>query len=77
MTPNIEIIYEKNDVIDVNSTLNIIHFNDVYNIEGSDLDPVGGAARFLTALENVIKKAPTLVLFSGDALSPSSSNFKK
>lgn len=73
MTSNIKTIYEK-DVISLNRTLNIVHFNDVYNIEASDLDPVGGAARFLTAVENVIQKAPTLVLFSGDALSPSSSN---
>ncbi|RNA30440.1 trifunctional nucleotide phosphoesterase -like [Brachionus plicatilis] len=72
MTPNIQIIYEKEDVIDLNRTLNIVHFNDVYNIEQSDQEPVGGAARFLTALENIILKGPTLVLFSGDALSPSS-----
>lgn len=76
MTPNTQIIYEKEDVIDLNRTLNIVHFNDVYNIEQSDQEPVGGAARFLTALENIILKGPTLVLFSGDALSPSSSRFK-
>ncbi len=53
-------------------TLSIIHFNDVYNIESRDVEPVGGSARFVTAVEELIKKGPTLVLFSGDAISPSS-----
>ena len=54
---------------------NIIHFNDVYNIESRDAEPVGGASRFVTALESLIAKAPTIVLFSGDAIMPSSGNF--
>jgi 2',3'-cyclic-nucleotide 2'-phosphodiesterase (5'-nucleotidase family) len=54
--------------------LNIIHFNDVYNIESRDVEPVGGSARFITAIEDLIEQNPnTLVLFSGDAISPSSS----
>ncbi|CAF0939692.1 unnamed protein product [Brachionus calyciflorus] len=72
MAPNIEIVYE--NILgseDIQKQLNIVHFNDVYNVESSKLDPVGGAARFLTALENVMQKGPTLVLFSGDAISPS------
>ena len=52
--------------------LNIIHFNDVYNIESRDCEPVGGASRFVTAVESLQKKGPTLVLFSGDAIMPSS-----
>ena len=51
---------------------NIIHFNDVYNIESRDCEPVGGASRFVVALESLIAKAPTIVLFSGDAIMPSS-----
>lgn len=54
-----------------NERLNIIHFNDVYNIEPNTQEPVGGASRFITAIEHLMSKAPTLVLFSGDALSPS------
>jgi 5'-nucleotidase len=49
----------------------ILHFNDVYNIESNSQEPVGGAARFITVLENLISQKPTLVFFSGDALSPS------
>jgi 5'-nucleotidase len=54
--------------------LNIIHFNDVYNIESRETDPVGGAPRFITAIETVMRQSPdpTIVLFSGDAISPSS-----
>ena len=49
--------------------LRIIHFNDVYNIEGGKGESVGGAARFCTAMETFGKES--LVVFSGDAISPS------
>ena len=56
--------------------LHILHFGDVYNIEGQHSDPVGGAARFCTVLEALKNEStlPTLVLFSGDAISPSARN---
>ena len=53
-------------------SIRIIHFNDVYNIEPRDKEPVGGAARFKTAIDSLGDSEP-LVLFSGDALAPSSS----
>lgn len=49
----------------------ILHFNDVYNVESRPLvEPVGGAARFCTAMKSFDHLNP-LVLFSGDAFSPS------
>ena len=57
-----------------NKQLKIIHFNDVYNIEGQSNEPLGGAARFLTLLKQLKSSDPCLVLFSGDAFSPSSCN---
>ena len=54
------------------NSITIIHFNDVYNIEPRDKEPVGGAARFKTKTKELAWKNP-LVLFSGDALSPSQS----
>ena len=54
------------------NSLTIIHFNDVYNIEPRSKEPVGGAARFKTKMKELTLKNP-LVLFSGDALSPSQS----
>ncbi|CAI2738011.1 unnamed protein product [Dicrocoelium dendriticum] len=53
-------------------SLNILHFNDVYNVEGQKVEPVAGAARFRTALmSHRIGDDSCIVLFSGDALSPS------
>ena len=54
------------------NSLTIVHFNDVYNIEPRDKEPVGGASRFKTKVKELAWKNP-LVLFSGDALSPSQS----
>ena len=50
--------------------LRIIHFNDVYDIEPGDKDPIGGVSRFKTAIDD-LRNDKTLVLFSGDAFSPS------
>lgn len=63
--------------------LPIIHFNDVYNLPPNESEPVGGASRFRTALIEACKPLQSpfyeelepLVLFSGDALSPSESVF--
>ena len=55
-------------------TLTILHFNDVYNIEPRDQEPVGGAARFVTKIKSfseVNGGAEPMVLFSGDLLNPS------
>ncbi|XP_063218063.1 mannosylglucosyl-3-phosphoglycerate phosphatase isoform X2 [Bacillus rossius redtenbacheri] len=48
----------------------ILHFNDVYNVESRGVEPVGGAARFVSALRSFSPLHP-LVLFSGDIFSPS------
>lgn len=51
--------------------LTILHFNDIYNVEpNSSREPIGGAARFLTAIKSFENLNP-LILFSGDAFSPS------
>lgn len=49
-----------------------IHFNDVYNIDVGHREPVGGAARFVTALRKAQSSysGPSFVIFSGDAFSP-------
>ncbi|XP_053205189.1 trifunctional nucleotide phosphoesterase protein YfkN-like [Panonychus citri] len=48
----------------------INHFNDVYNIDEHNVEPIGGAARFKSALQS-FKTKSTLTLFSGDCLGPS------
>ena len=52
--------------------LTLLHFNDVYEISSSKAEPAGGAARFSTAVRRARARAgPSLLLFSGDAVSPS------
>ncbi|KAG8188882.1 hypothetical protein JTE90_014942 [Oedothorax gibbosus] len=50
--------------------ISILHFNDVYNVEEQQQEPVAGATRFCTALKSFGHLDP-LVLFSGDILAPS------
>ena len=54
--------------------LTILHFNDVYNIEPRDKEPVGGAARFATKVASLRYLNP-LIVFSGDCLNPSTSEY--
>lgn len=56
------------------NVITILHFNDVYNIEPREIEPVGGAARFTTAIRSRAELNP-LVLFSGDAFNPSLSGY--
>jgi hypothetical protein len=49
-------------------TLQIIHFNDVYEVEPRSREPVGGVARFIGKLKTYPEAC---VLFSGDSLAPS------
>ena len=53
-------------------TITILHFNDICNIEAREVEPVGGAARFLTAVKEHQESNP-LILFSGNVFSPSMS----
>ena len=56
-------------------TITLIHFNDVYNVESRGVEPVGGAARFLTAVKELQELNP-LILFSGDIFAPSISKYQ-
>lgn len=57
--------------------ITILHFNDVYNIDAnSKTEPIGGAARFVTAIKSFDDLEP-LVLFSGDIFSPSMCKYLK
>lgn len=54
-----------------NNSLYILHYNDIYNIDAnSSVEPIGGASRFSTAIKSFSHLNP-LILFSGDAFSPS------
>lgn len=57
--------------------LRILHYNDVYHLDPSSAEPVGGIARFITVCKEYrehdrYRGQPDLVtLFSGDVFSPS------
>lgn len=53
-----------------NTIIRIFHFNDVYEVLSRDTEPVGGAARFKTAIMSLLTDN-SLVLFSGDCVAPS------
>ena len=48
----------------------VLHFNDVYDLQPEQKEPVGGAAYFKTLLDRY-RREDTLTLFSGDVFSPS------
>lgn len=57
--------------------LRIVHYNDVYHLDPSSAEPVGGAARFITVCneyresEEYSGQPELITLFSGDAFNPS------
>jgi len=57
--------------------LSILHFNDVYEVSERRVEPVGGAARFASAIEEQVARVlqetgeKPLIIFAGDCLNPS------
>lgn len=57
--------------------LRLVHYNDVYHIDASSAEPVGGAARFITLMEHYRHgeqfqgQSDLITFFSGDAFNPS------
>ena len=57
--------------------LRLIHYNDVYHLDASSAEPVGGLPRFITVCreyqegEQFKDQPKALTFFSGDAFNPS------
>ena len=57
--------------------LRIIHYNDVYHLDPSSAEPIGGLPRFISLCreyqegEQYEGQSKALTLFSGDAFNPS------
>lgn len=57
--------------------LRLIHYNDVYHLDSSSAEPIGGIARFVTVCreysdaERFNGQVGLVTLFSGDAFNPS------
>jgi 5'-nucleotidase len=69
------VIYGKNG--DGPPELRILHYNDVYHVDASSAEPVGGIARFMTLCKEYQDdpkysgQSNLVTLFSGDAFNPS------
>lgn len=64
-------IFSSGNKLCASKSFRIIHFNDIYDIEGDEKEKSGGAARFSTAIKLLQEEGPCLVFFSGDAFAPS------
>ncbi len=51
--------------------LNIVHYNDVYELRGVDAELAGGADRFCAKVNELRDLHDAIVLFSGDLWNPS------
>lgn len=57
--------------------LRILHYNDVYHVDQSSAEPVGGLSRFMTLCKEYQSgsrftgQSKLITLFSGDAFNPS------
>lgn len=72
-----QIIYSPADTPTTPPDLRLLHYNDVYHIDASSAEPVGGIARFQSVVnyyrnDEKYKGQPELLtFFSGDAFNPS------
>lgn len=68
---------ENYDQADSPADVRLIHYNDVYHLDSSSAEPVGGLPRFITVCreyqegEQFKDQPKALTLFSGDAFNPS------
>ncbi|KAI0596385.1 flagellar associated protein [Biscogniauxia sp. FL1348] len=75
--PDETVTYTSEGAHDGPPDLRILHYNDVYHVDSSSAEPVGGAARFMTLInhyreDDKFKGQPELLtFFSGDAFNPS------
>ena len=71
------VTYSSGRASDSPPDLRLLHYNDVYHLDSSSAEPVGGVARFITVCNEYrngerYRGQPDLVtLFSGDAFNPS------
>ncbi|KAI1290600.1 Metallo-dependent phosphatase-like protein [Xylaria venustula] len=75
--PNKSITYSSGSGNGAAPDLRIVHYNDVYHVDSSSSEPVGGAARFMSLIQHYREgtqfegQSDLLTFFSGDAFNPS------
>ncbi|CAN8101747.1 unnamed protein product [Discula destructiva] len=77
VTPTADEVYTYGAPSSTPPDLRLIHYNDVYHLDSSSAEPVGGIARFATVVKEYqdgprfASQPACLTLFSGDAFNPS------
>lgn len=75
--PNESVTYSSGSEKRGEPELRILHYNDVYHVDSSSSEPVGGAARFMSLVQHYREgpqfkgQSELLTFFSGDAFNPS------
>ncbi|KAI1129048.1 Metallo-dependent phosphatase-like protein [Nemania abortiva] len=75
--PNESVTYSSGSAKGAAPELRILHYNDVYHVDASSSEPVGGAARFMNLVQHYREgeqfkgQSELLTFFSGDAFNPS------
>lgn len=75
--PNESVTYSSGSEKGKAPELRILHYNDVYHVDSSSSEPVGGAARFMSLVQKYREgdefkgQSELLTFFSGDAFNPS------
>ncbi|KAJ8109139.1 hypothetical protein ONZ43_g6218 [Nemania bipapillata] len=75
--PNESVTYSSGSEKQEAPELRILHYNDVYHVDASSSEPVGGAARFMSLVQKYRDgdefkgQSELLTFFSGDAFNPS------
>ena len=69
------IFVNQNKIENPEKKINVIHFTDSYCIDSQSIEPVGGCSRFMTVLQHLKKQGPNVILFSGNAISPSHGSY--
>jgi hypothetical protein len=75
--PDEQLIYSSGAPTSTPPDLRFLHYNDVYHVDASSAEPVGGLSRFQTLVnyyrgDDKFKGQPeVLTFFSGDAFNPS------
>ncbi|KAI5925195.1 flagellar associated protein [Camillea tinctor] len=75
--PDETVTYTSEGAHDGPPDLRILHYNDVYHVDPSSAEPIGGAARFMTLVNHYREgdgfkgQSELLTFFSGDAFNPS------
>ena len=75
--PDSQLVYEPPNTPTTPPDLRLLHYNDVYHVDASSAEPVGGIARFQTLVNHYRNdksyegQPELLTFFSGDAFNPS------